>query len=155
MLTYAVRLIPSIEHSAFLHLPLHSLSSLIGEPTVGCRRPRELRQCPSVSSRRDALASPHVEPVSSACFQRWLMPLVELTRKLVGAPLHPWVLTRFIEEGVSVQVNKVTNSEPRCHKGCYYYEGTCEAEKSTPATFSALPPIQYTCTMSSHIAWLR
>ena len=51
---------------------------------------------------------PEVEPV----LQRWLTPLVELARRLVGGPAHPEILTRLIEESVSVQVSNVANSEP-------------------------------------------
>ena len=41
--------------------------------------------------------------------QRWLTPLVELTRRPVGSPPHP---EGQIEESVSVHINDFANSEP-------------------------------------------
>ena len=51
---------------------------------------------------------PQVGPV----LQRWLTLLIELAKRLVSGPPNPEILTRLIEESVSVQVNNVANSEP-------------------------------------------
>jgi carbonic anhydrase len=44
--------------------------------------------------------------------QRWLGPLIELAKQLVGGPHPPDLLTKLIEESVGVQVSNVANSEP-------------------------------------------
>ena len=56
-----------------------------------------------------SLLHPQVEPV----LQRWLTPLVELSRKLIVDPAHPEIFTRLIKN-VSAQVNNIANQELVC-----------------------------------------
>ena len=109
VLTYAIGLIPSIKHAAFrfYYLPLRTVQS-DRSPTVGHHRPHELRQRSGGSSGRDERAPPHVDSV----FQRWPTLLVGPSKRYFGGPARPEILTRLIEEGVSVQVNNVANAEP-------------------------------------------
>ena len=50
-------------------------------------------------------------PQLELVLQRWLTLLVELARRPLGSPPHPEILTRLIEQSVSVQVNNVAKSE--------------------------------------------
>ena len=69
--------------------------------------------------RKTSSAEDHRRPlrdfpssISTPVLERWLTPLVELAKRLVSGPPHPEILTRLIEESVSVQLNNVANSEP-------------------------------------------
>lgn len=46
--------------------------------------------------------------------QHRLTPLVDVSRRFAGGPAHPEILTRLIEESVSVQVHDFANSDPVC-----------------------------------------
>jgi carbonic anhydrase len=106
VLTYAIGHMPGIEHSASPFTP--PLFRLIGLPTVVVVGHTN---CGGAKAALAAATSPE-PPKGEPVLLRWLTPLLELAKGLVSGPALPDVLTRLIEESVTVQVNNVANSEP-------------------------------------------
>lgn len=89
VLTYAIGHMPGIEHIV-----------VVGHTNCG-----------GAKAALAAATSPE-PPKGEPVLLRWLTPLLELAKGLVSGPALPDVLTRLIEESVTVQVNNVANSEP-------------------------------------------
>jgi carbonic anhydrase len=69
--------------------------------------------CGGAKAALEAVTNPSA-PEGEPVLVRWLTPLLELAKNLVGGggPAPPGTLTKLIEESVGVQVNNVANSEP-------------------------------------------
>ena len=92
----------------FSHIPLHSpVQSDRSHTVVIVVGHKNWGGAQAALAAVTSSSLPQLEPV----LQRWPTPLVERARRPLGSSPHPEILTRLIEESVSVQVNNVAKSE--------------------------------------------